>query len=98
MLRGTENNLRALLGDFDSPQRPTLSGEIEFIIVFNSGRLFYTGGQEDADQLLKVIAEGKTIFGSYCREQGPWQPIRITGAIEAILDIREDTEGNEPSN
>lgn len=98
MLNGTEKNL-SVLGmprDFtiETGMPLDLNSAIEYIVVFNSGRLFFTGGFDSVESLRMSIADRDEIHGSYHggSEDTPWQNTIINGyATETIIDIRSDT-------
>lgn len=89
MLVGTEITLKGLTGE----QNPTIASEAEYIVVFESGRLFITDGYEDVNSLVKSIERGDPIHGSYYwKADAPWQDTRLSRRqMEAIIDLRKDS-------
>lgn len=89
---GTGDSEIGSLGDNDDTIR--VSNEVEFAIVFGSGRVFYTGGFEGLNTLDESLARNDDIAGSYSPSVGAWCRHGLNaGKVESIIDLREDTKG-----
>lgn len=75
----------------DSKMTMRVSNDVEFAVVFESGRVFYTAGFEEAKTLEASIELANEIAGSYSPAIGAWCRTLLPGAIESIIDLRLDT-------
>jgi hypothetical protein len=87
MLDGTASNMAALVGDGWQ-----ISDEVEFAVVFASGKVFYTGGYENAKSLIESLGKNEESMGSYNPIASAWSPTTLPGAIESVIDFRTDSK------